>query len=86
MDIFKQADILDELGLFEAADSVDKKVFAINFMLTKKKVNPQQQIKTQLDTLSSQMQALQDSADDSDGGGGDTNITLDDKDVEFKVK
>ena len=85
MDMFKEADILDSLGLYKAADRVDKNTFAVNFMLTKKKVNPQQQMKTQLDTLSSQMHTLQDSMQDG-GGDGDTNITLDNKDVEFKEK
>ena len=86
MDMFKKADMLDELGLFKAADCVDEKTSAVNFMLTKKKVNPQQQMKTQLDTLSSQMHTLQDSMQDDGGGDGDTNITLDNKDVEFKEK
>lgn len=52
--------------MHKQADKLEKTLLAINnFMLTKKKPNPQQQINTKLDVLNSKVTELYDSMEDS---------------------
>lgn len=77
-------DFLDQAGLYKEADELQKYVFsANNFITTKKKQTPQQQINTKLDSLSLQFNNLQDALENYDDGG-DVKVELDGKEVQFK--
>lgn len=83
--MFQNLDTLDDLGLFQKADAEQKKILqAVNFMLTKKRPNPNMQIQTKLDAINSQINNVQDMLENSDSGGSDTVVTLDNQEVEFK--
>jgi hypothetical protein len=63
--MFEKLDLLDKLGLFSQADKLEKTVMAVNnFMLTKKKVTPEQQINTKLDVITSKLTDMRDIIDE----------------------
>jgi hypothetical protein len=84
--MFEKANILDKLGLFKEADEFERKIIATNNYLLTKKKKPLTNINTSLDTLKSQMFDLKEQMEDNSGQGGDTNVVLDNKEVEFKEK
>ena len=86
MNIFEFVNYLDKKGLYDLADQAEKKIFAANFKLTKKKVTPQQQLNNKLDALNTQIIDMKTQMENSDMAEGDTKIMLDDKQVEFKEK
>ena len=87
--MFDKVNYLDSISLYQQADNLEKIILSVNnFTLTKKKINPAQDIKNKLNALQTQMGVLKDSMDDSggDSGGGNTEVMLDDQEVEFKEK
>lgn len=77
-------DFLDQAGLYKEADDLQKYIFsANNFVVTKKKQTPQQQINNKLDSIYLQFNNLQDMLENTDDGG-DVKVELDGKEVQFK--
>ena len=63
--MFEEANRLDKMGLYTQADKLEKTVIAVNnFMLTKKKVTPEQQINTKLDVITSKLTDMRDIIDE----------------------
>jgi hypothetical protein len=61
--MFEEIDILESLGLYKEADDLYKIILSNNFMLTKKKVNPQRRIDRRLDSIDSQLGGITNSLD-----------------------
>jgi hypothetical protein len=63
--MFEEVNRLDKMGLYTQADKLEKTVIAVNnFMLTKKKVTPEQQINTKLDVITSKLTDMRDIIDE----------------------
>ncbi len=63
--MFEKIDYLDSIGLYRQADSLEKTLIAMNnFMLTKKRVSPEQQINTKLDVITSKLTDMRDIIDE----------------------
>jgi hypothetical protein len=65
--MFEEIDILESLGLYKEADDLYKIILSNNFMLTKKKVNPQRRIDRRLDSIDSQLGGITNSLDENGG-------------------
>jgi hypothetical protein len=71
------ANKLDEWGFYREADKIETFVLANNFMLTKKKRNPIQELSTKIDNLSLNFNNYVEN--NNNAGGGDdaeSNITV----------
>lgn len=63
--MFEKIDYLDSIGLHRQADLLEKTLIAMNnFMLTKKRVSPEQQINTKLDVITSKLTDMRDIIDE----------------------
>lgn len=66
--MFEKINRLDNLGMHKQADKLEKTLLAVNnFMLTKKKITPNQQINTKLDVINSNVLDLKDTVEEAGG-------------------
>ena len=73
--MFKEIDILDSLGMYKEADALLKIILSNNFMLTKKKKNPQEKTNRRLDLIDSQLFGIN-QALENPGENKDSNETI----------
>jgi len=70
------ANKLDEWGFYREADKIETFVLANNFMLSKKKRNPIQDLTTKIDFLSLQFNNYVDNNSGDTGGDAENDITV----------
>ena len=80
--MFEKINLLDNLGMHKQADKLEKTLLAVNnFMLTKKKITPNQQINTKLDVINSNVTDLKDSVEEMGGDSSEDKTKEDDYDI-----
>lgn len=79
------ADFLDDIGFYKEADELQKFVLSSNnFMLNKKKKSFPQTLNMKLDFVNNNLNEMKDMFEENMNEGGDTKVTLDNQQVEFK--
>jgi hypothetical protein len=80
--MFDKINKLDNLGMHKQADKLEKTLLAVNnFMLTKKKVTPDQKINTKLDMINSNVADLKNSIEETGGESTDEPTKESDYDI-----
>lgn len=76
---------MEKMGKYKEVDYIMKKILATNnFLLTKKKRNPQQEMIDQLNMVNARISDLEENVNTMDLGSEPTEIILDNKEVKFK--
>lgn len=76
---------LENAGKYKEVDCLVKQIVATNnFLFTKKRRNPQEEIMGQFDMIKARLSDLEGNLETMEGGSDPMKIILDDKEVEFK--